>query len=83
MWQGGDFPLGKIGTIQWGEGKKGGKEKKKEKKRKRKKWGVRSFTFSLDSTEIGPLVFVGEKGKVLLRDESFVWEGESGVFAKL
>ena len=44
---------------------------------------MRSSTFSLDSTEIGQSIFVGEKGKVLLCDESFVWEQESGVLAKL
>ena len=34
MWQGGDFPLEKIGTIQWGEGKK---IREREKERKEKK----------------------------------------------
>ena len=58
-------------------------KKKKEKKRKKKESGVRSSTFSLRSTEIGPSVFVGARGKVHLCDESFVYIQESGVFAKL
>ena len=62
---------------------RGKKKTGKKKKRKRKKGGVRSSTFSLDSTKIGPLVFVGARGKVLQRDESFTWVRESGVFAKL
>ena len=33
--------------------------------------GVRSSTFFLRSMEIGPSVFVGVRGKVHLRDESF------------
>ena len=41
----------------------------REEKRER---GVRSSTFSLRSMEIGPLVFVGVRGKVHLHDESFV-----------
>ena len=45
--------------------------KKREKKRKRKESGVRSPTFSLRSTSIRPSVFVGTRGKVHLRDESF------------
>ena len=59
------------------------REREKEKKRKRKKGGVRSSTLSLDSTEIGPSVFVEARGKFLLRDKSFTWVRESGVFAKL
>ena len=47
-------------------------KKKREKKRNKKKRGVRSSTFSLRFTEIGPSVFVGARGKVRLRDESFV-----------
>ena len=76
--------LNQVGQIRWKErGRKRRKEKKKENKRKRKGGGVRSSTFSLDSTEIEPSVFVREKGKVQLRDESFAWVRESGVFTKL
>ena len=59
-----------VDQIQRERRKKEGKKKKK-KKRKRKESGVRSFTFSLRSTEIGLLVFVGVRGKVHLCDESF------------
>ena len=51
--------------------------KKKTKRRTRKttvrerETGVRSSTFSLRSMEIGPSIFVGARGKVYLRDESF------------
>ena len=51
--------------------------KKKTKRRKRntavreKETEVRSSIFSLRSTEIGPSVFVGARGKVHLRDENF------------
>ena len=44
---------------------------------------MRNSSFSLDSTEIGPSVFVGARGKVRLHNESFAWVQESGVFAKL
>ena len=37
----------------------------------RKESGVRNSTLSLRSTKIGPSVFVGARGKVHLRDESF------------
>ena len=48
------------------------RERKKKKKRKKRRW-VRSCTLSLEFTEIGQSVFVGERGKVHLRDESFAW----------
>ena len=68
--------------------------KKKEKKRKRDKEreraeererekGKRGFRFFLRSTKIGQSVFVEARGKVHLRDKSFTWVRESGVFAKL
>ena len=47
------------------------RRKNREKKRKKKKSGVRSSTFSLRSTEIGPSIFVRVRGKVHLRDEGF------------
>ena len=46
--------------------------KRKKRKRKKKENGVRSSTFSLISTEIGPSIFVETRGKVHPRDESFV-----------
>ena len=78
MWQGGDFPLESSWVNSVGE-----KGKMRERKRKKKKRGVRSSTFSLRFTEIGPSAFVGAKGKVHLRDESFAYVQESGVFSKL
>ena len=45
--------------------------------------GVPHSNFSLDFTAIELLVFVGARGKVRLRDESFAWVQESGVFTKL
>ena len=68
-----------------GERKIGGKKEKKRKKRKERgrKGGVRRSNFPLDSTEIGLSIFVEAGGKVCLRDESFAWVREFGVFAKL
>ena len=55
------------------EGKKKRKKKRERKrKKKKKKRGVRSSTFSLGFTEIGPSVFVRARGKVYLSDESFM-----------
>ena len=84
MWQGkvgGDFPLESSwnNLVERERKRKKRKEKeRKEKKRKRKKRKerrkkrrVRSSTLSLGFTEIGPSVFVGARGKVHLRDESF------------
>ena len=70
-----------LDQIQWGEEKK--ERKMREKKKEKKKRGVRSSTFSLGFTEIGSSVFVGARGKVHLRDESFAWVQESWIFAKL
>ena len=72
MWQGkvgGGLPLESTGANSVERGKKGGKKKNK---RKRKKRGVRGSTFSLEFTEIGPVVSIGERGKVHPRDESFM-----------
>ena len=74
---GGNFPLESSESIRWERKEKGGK-KKKEKKR-----AMRSSTFSLRFTEIGPSVFIGVTGKVHLFYESFAWAQESRVFAKL
>ena len=52
-------------------GKKKRKKKVAERGREKKKKKV--FRFSLRSTEIGPSVFVGARGKVHQRDESFAW----------
>ena len=68
---GGNFPLESSWMIiSMREGKRK-KRKRKKKKRKNKESGVRSSTFSLRSMEIRPSVFVGARGKVHLRDESF------------
>ena len=80
------LPLEPSGSNPVDRGKIGEKKKRKkrkEKKREKKRRGVRSSTFSLDFTEIGPSVFVGARGKVQPRDKSFTWIRESGVFAKL
>ena len=68
-----------------GERKIGGKKEKKRKKRKERgrKGGVRRSNFSLDSMKIGLSVFVEAIGKVCLRNESFAWVREFGVFDKL
>ena len=66
--------LNQVGTIRWREGKKEGKKKKR---------GVRRSTFSLGFMKIGLSVFVEKRGKVHLRDESFVYVQESEVFSKL
>ena len=41
------------------------------------------FRFFLRSMKIGPQVFVGAKGKVDLRDESYAWTPKSWSFVKL
>ena len=66
------FPtLTKLDQIRWRRRKE--EEKEKERKEKKEKESrVRSSTFSLSSTKIGPSIFVGAKGKVHLCDESFV-----------
>ena len=70
----GNFPL----ESSWNNSV-GGEEKMREIERKRKKIkeirrkrGVRSFTFSLGFTEIGPSIFVEARGKIHPYDESFV-----------
>ena len=73
MWRGGKWEeishLNQVNQIRWERRKNKGK-KKKENKRKKKESGVRSSTFSLRSTEIGPSVFVEVRCKVHLHDES-------------
>ena len=69
------------GGVVWGEENE--KRKKKKKKRKRKKGEVRGSTFSLESMEIGPLVFVEAKRKVRLSKDIFAWVRKSEVFVKL
>ena len=61
------FHLNQVGTIWWYRREKRGKEKK----RKNKESGVGSSTIFLGSTKIGSSIFVGVRGKVHLRDESF------------
>ena len=69
MWPGGRWEgpshLSQVDQIRWE------RRKKKEKKRKNKESGVRSSTFTLRFTELESSVFVGSRGKVHLRDESF------------
>ena len=43
----------------------------------------RSSIFFLRSTEIRPIVFVGVRGKVHLRNESYVWAPKLGSLVKL
>ena len=59
---------------------KGVREEKKERDRKEKK---KIFSFSLRSTKIGQYVFVGAKGKVVPRIESYAWVLKSWSFVKL
>ena len=51
----------------------------RERERERKK----SFYFSQISTEIGPSVFIGARGKVSLRYEGYTWVPKSWSFVKL
>ena len=69
----GNFPFESSWIDSMGEKEKREKKEKKRKKGKerKKESGVRSSTFSLRSTEIGPSVFVEARGKVHLREESF------------
>ena len=72
----GDFPLEWLDQILWKEGEKVRKREKKrkrrkDKKKKKKRRGVRSSSFSLNFTEIGPLVLVGARGKVGPHNESY------------
>ena len=78
-----NFPLESSWKNSLGEKGQRKERKRGKKKRKKNKRGVRSSTFSLGFTEIGPLVFVEARGKVHLCDESFAWVQESGVFDKL
>ena len=52
-------------------------------RREREKREKRFFRFSLRSTEIGPTVFVGARGKVHPRIESYVWVPKSRSFVKI
>ena len=51
-----------------------------ERERKRKK---KVFCFSLISMEVEPTVFIGSRGKVHLRDESYAWAPKLGSFVKV
>ena len=71
---------------------KGKKESQKEKKmkeetivcgRRERKEKNDFFRFSLRSTEIGPTVFIGARGKVHPRIESYAWVPKSRSFVKL
>ena len=48
-----------------------------------KKFRERRSSLSLRSTEIGPWVFVGTRGKVCPRIESYAWVPKSWSFVKL
>ena len=54
-----------------------------EQKREREREIKRGFRFSLRSTEIWPWVFVGAKGKIDPRNESYTWVPKSESFVKL
>ena len=70
---------GISGRIRKGK-KRGGDEKEENGvERERERERERVFRF----TEIGPSVFVGARGKVHLRDESYTWVSKSGSFIKL
>ena len=63
------------------EGKKMGEnEQERERERKEKKGG---FRLSISSTEVGLSVFVGARGKVDPRNESYAWVPKFGSFVKL
>ena len=65
-----DIPLDQVGPNF-----DGGEENWRERKigKKREEGGERSSTFSLDFSAIGPLVWVGVRGKVGPRIESYAW----------
>ena len=54
-----------------------------EREREREKRGVEREIFSLRSTEIGLAVFIGTRGKVDPRIESYAWVLKSWSFIKL
>ena len=60
--------------------KRRGDEHKREREKKKPKMG---FYCSLRSTEIGPWVFVGARGKVGPRNEGYAWVPKSRGFIKL
>ena len=65
--------------VRWIRGKKKGEnEQKGERKKKR-----RGFRFSLRSIEIGLSIFIGARGKVDPRNESYTWVPKSRIFVKL
>ena len=61
------------------EGKKWEKTNRRERKKKKKK----GFHLSLISTEIGPSVFVGARGKVGPHNEGYTWVPKTRSFVKL
>ena len=68
MWQERTIPLEWFDQIRW-EGENGG-EKEKERERIREE---RCSLFSLDFRAIEPSVWVGARGKVGPRIESYTW----------
>ena len=63
-----------LGGANW---QCAGEEEEEENSRER------SSNFSLRSTEIRLTVFVGARGKIHLRNESYAWAPKSGSFVKL
>ena len=60
-----------------------GERQKLREKREERESRERNSTFSLRSTEIGQWVFVGARGKVGPRNESYAWVPKSKGFVKL
>ena len=56
---------------------------KKTNIRERERKTKRGFYFSPRSTKIGPLVFIGARGKVGPRNEGYAWVPKSGSLVKL
>ena len=56
------------------------RERERERERER---GKKGFRFSLGPTEIEPSIFIGARGKVDPRNESYVWVPKLGSFVKL
>ena len=66
------------------ERKEGERNEERTSRRERERErGKKGFRFSLRPTEIGPSIFVGARGKVDPRNESYVWVPKSGSFVKL
>ena len=60
--------------------KMGENEQERKREKRKKKWG---FRFSVRSTEVGPSVFVGARGKVDPGNKSYAWVPKSGSLIKI